>query len=291
MSGAPDGLARSIQVRLVQHAKGLGVDPNLVLTRYALERLLYRLSESPHVEQFALKGGLLLLAWLGEALRPTRDADLLSFGDLSVAALARIFVEVCEIDVEPDAMTFLADTVSVVTIRVGSDDGGYRVTIESRLGAARLRVQVDVGIGDVVTPETAWLHYPGLLDLPRPRLRAYSRESVMAEKLHAVVVLGAANSRMKDYFDLHGLLCQGAVSLGQLERAIAATFERRGTAVPSGVPVGLTDAFAREPSKQAQWKAFLAKNRLKAPRLEQVVADIRGEIAGTWRAVGEAGGR
>jgi hypothetical protein len=291
MSGGRDSLARSVQVRLTRHAKAIGVDPNLVLMRYAVERFLYRLSRSPHADSFVLKGALLLLVWLGETLRPTRDADLLGFGDLSEATLARIFGEVCAIEVQPDAMTFLADTVSVAPIRLESDYGGHRVTVQSRLGAARLRVQVDVGIGDIVTPEPAWLDYPGLLDLPRPRLRAYSRASVMAEKLHAMVVLGLANSRMKDYFDLHALLLENAVTPGDLERALSATFERRGTALPVGVPLGLTDEFARDPSKHAQWQAFLDKNRLEAPRLEQVVADIRGLIAGAWRTAGEVGSR
>jgi hypothetical protein len=291
MSGKRDGLARSVQVRLARHAKAIGVDPNLVLTRYAVERFLYRLSRSPHADRFVLKGALVLLAWLGETLLPTRDADLLGFGDLSEAALARIFDEVCEMEVEPDAMTFLADTVNVAPIRVESGYGGYRVTVQSRLGAARLRVQVDVGIGDIVVPEPAWLDYPGLLDLPRPRLRAYSRASVMAEKLHAMVVLGSANSRVKDYFDLHALLLENAVTAGELERALSATFERRGTALPNGVPLGLTDEFARDASKQTQWQAFLDKNRLEAPRLEQVVADIRGRIAGALRAAREAESR
>lgn len=289
MSSARDGLARSVQVRLARHAKAIGVDPNLVLTRYAVERFLYRLSQSPYADRFVLKGALLLLVWLGETLRPTRDADLLGFGDVSGAALAQIFGEVCAVDVEPDAMTFLADTVDVAPIRLESDYGGQRVTVQSRLGAARLRVQVDVGIGDVVTPQPVWLDYPGLLDLPGPRLRAYSRASVMAEKLHAIAVLGSANSRMKDYFDLHALMLENVVSTLELERAISATFERRRTAFPDGVPLGLTDEFARDVSKQAQWQAFLTKNRRRAPGLESVVADIRGLIESVQRVAGQAG--
>jgi predicted nucleotidyltransferase component of viral defense system len=291
MSGARDGLARSVQVRLARHAKAIGVDPNLVLARYAVERFLYRLSRSPHGDRFVLKGELLLLGWLGDTLRPTRDADLLGFGDLSDDALAQIFGEVCNATVEPDAMTFLADTVSVAPIRLEDEYGGHRVTLQSRLGAARLRVQVDVGIGDVVTPEPAWIDYPSLLDLPRPRLRAYSRASVMAEKLHAMVALGSANSRMKDYFDLHALLRENACDPGELERAIVATFERRRTAVPDGVPLGLSDAFARDAAKQTQWNAFLDKNRLEAPRLQHVVEEIRVLVAGALKAARMAGGR
>jgi len=289
MSGKRDGLARSVQMRIARHAKAIGVDPNLVLVRYAVERFLYRLSRSPHGDRFVLKGALLLLVWLGDTLRPTRDADLLAFGDLSGDGLAQIFGEICHVGVEPDAMTFLADTIRVAPIRLEDDYGGHRVTLQSRLGAARLRVQVDVGIGDIVTPEPAWLDYPSLLDLPRPRLRAYSRASVMAEKLHTVVVLGSVNSRMKDYFDLRALLRENALSPGELERALSATFERRRTALPAGVPTGLTDEFARDASKQSQWKAFLDKNRLEAPGLQEVVREIRDFIAGALRAARKSG--
>lgn len=167
MSSTRDGLAHSVQVRLVRHAKKNGVDPNLVLTRYAMERFLYRLSRSSHAERFVLKGALLLLVWLGEALRPTRDADLLGFGDLSEAALTRIFRDVCGVPVGADAMTYLADTVRVAPIRAEDDYGGQRVTLQARMGEARLSVQVDIGIGDVVTPAPEWLEYPSLLDLPR----------------------------------------------------------------------------------------------------------------------------
>lgn len=198
MSSARDGLARSVLARLARHAKDIGVDPNLVLTRYAMERFLYRLSRSLHAERFVLKGALLLLVWLGEALRPTRDADLLGFGDLSDAVLAGIFRDICGVTVDADAMTYLADTIRVEPIRAEDDYGGQRVTLQARLGAARLSVQVDIGIGDVVTPAPEWLEYPSLLDLPRPRLRAYPRETVIAEKLHAMEYLGLRNSRMKE---------------------------------------------------------------------------------------------
>ena len=136
MTGARDGLARSVQVRLARHAKTIGVDPNLVLTRYAVERFLYRLSRSPYAERFVLKGALLLLVWLGEALRPTRDADLLGFGDLSEASLAEIFRDVCGVQVDADGMTYLSDTVRVEPIRAEDDYGGQRVTLQARMGAA-----------------------------------------------------------------------------------------------------------------------------------------------------------
>ena len=279
MNSARDGLARSVQVRLARHAKTIGVDPNLVLTRYAVERFLYRLSRSPYADQFVLKGALLLLVWLGETIRPTRDADLLGFGDLSDDTLMQIFVEVCKVEVEQDAMTYYSDSVRLAPIRAEDAYGGRRITLQAGLGLARLRVQVDIGIGDVVTPAPEWLEYPSLLDLPRPRLRAYPRETVIAEKLHAMVFLGSRNSRMKDYFDLRALAREGVLDARLLGEAIAATFQRRGTALPVGVPLGLSDEFARNATKRAQWKAFLGKNRLDAPALDEVIVEIRDFVA------------
>jgi predicted nucleotidyltransferase component of viral defense system len=279
MTDPREGLARSVQVRLARHAREIGVDPNLVLTRYVVERFLYRLSRSPHAERFVLKGALLMLVWLGERLRPTSDADLLGFGELSEESLTRLLREVVDQEVEPDAVRFVPDSVRVEPIRAEDDYGGWRATLQARVGAARLTVQVDVGSGDAVTPAPEWLDYPGLLDLQRPRLRAYPRESVIAEKLHAIVLFGTRNSRMKDYFDLHALAREGKVDPAILADAIAATFERRATEVPAEVPVGLADSFANEPATQAQWKAFVARNRLKAPSLAEVVAEIRDLVS------------
>jgi hypothetical protein len=235
VTGAREGLARSVQVRLARHARAIGVDPNLVLTRYAVERFLYRLSRSAHADRFVLKGALLLLVWLGETLRPTRDADLLGFGELSDEALGAM---------------------------------------------SRLTVQLDIGIGDAVTPGPQWLEYPSLLeDLPRPRLRTYPRETVLAEKLHAMVFLGLRTSRMKDYFDVYALLREDAMDPTQLARAIAATFARRRTALPEGVSPALSNDFFDDPTKQAQWRAFLARNRIDGPTLQEVVVEIRTRLA------------
>jgi predicted nucleotidyltransferase component of viral defense system len=277
-----------VQVRLARHAKGIGVDPNFLLTRYAVERFLYRLSRSAHAQKFVLKGALLLIVWLGETLRPTRDADLLGFGELSDDALVKIFREICTVEVEPDAATFLPETVRVAPIREEDAYGGRRVTLHARVGAARLTVQVDVGIGDAVTSEPKWLEYPSLLDLPRPRLRAYPRETVIAEKLHAMVHLGVRTSRMKDYFDVRALLRE-EMDADLLARAIAATFRRRRTDLPEGVPAALSDGFATNAQKQAQWRAFLRKNRIDAPALEEVVADIRARLAAPLSKAREAG--
>lgn len=244
-----------------------------------MERFLYRLSRSSYAEQFVLKGALLLLAWIGETLRPTRDADLLGYGELSDDALRSIFREVCAVEVEPDAVTFLPGTVEVQAIRGDDAYGGRRVTLQARLGPARIRVRVDVGIGDAVVPGPQWLEYPSLLDLPRPRLRAYPRETVVAEKLHAMVLLGMRNSRMKDYFDVHALLREGGMETRRLAGAIASTFARRRTGVPEKLPAGLSDAFSEDAGHQIRWRAFLDKNRLQGPILADLIREIRDGLA------------
>jgi predicted nucleotidyltransferase component of viral defense system len=270
------GLAQSVQARLVAHAKKIGVDPNLVLVRYASERLLYRLSRSRYAERFILKGALLLLVWFGETVRPTRDADLLGFGDVSEEALRTVFAEICRIEVEPDGMTFDASSIRVDAIRPEDDYGGQRVALFGHLGPARLRVQVDVGIGDAVSPEPEWLDYPSLLDLPRPRLRAYRPETAIAEKVHAMVVLGAKNSRMRDFFDVHVLAVRESFDGDVLTRALRATFDRRNTKIPTELPLALTPAFADVEGKRAQWSAFLTRIQpsVAAEELEDVIRMI-----------------
>ncbi len=290
MSGEA-ALVQSVQARLLTHARAIGSDPNLVLTRYAVERFLYRLSRSPDAERFVLKGALLILAWLGDGLRPTRDADLLGFGELDDEALAGLFAAICSVDVQADGMQYLADSVRVAPIRAADAYGGQRVTLMAMLGPARLRVQVDVGIGDALVPAPGWLDYPSLLDLPRPRLRAYAPETVVAEKLHAVVVLGARNSRMKDYYDLHALIEAGILDASQLIDAITATFQRRGTLLPTAVPLGLDENFALDGARQAQWAAFLDRNRLDAPELGQVLDVLRQYLEPPLRTVCEQGGK
>lgn len=277
------GLSQSIQTRLIQHAKHVGVDPNLILTRYAIERLLYRLSRSEHAEQFILKGALLLLVWLGEGLRPTRDVDLLGFGDLSDDALAQVFRDLCALKVEADAMTYLADTISVATIRLDDAYGGRRVTLSSRLGNARLKVQVDVGIGDAINPAPTWLDYPSLLGLPQPRIRAYTPETVVAEKFHAMVLLGMRNTRMKDFFDVSVLARRMPFELETLAGSIRATFDRRETPVPQEPPLALSATFRQSAEKQQQWSAFVRNNGIedidtKFDDAVQIIGDLLGPV-------------
>jgi len=270
MSKHEDGLPTSIRAKLLNHAKKLGLEYNRVLERYALERYLYRLSKSPYADRFVLKGALLMLVWLGEAIRPTRDADLLGYGDLDKTALKQIFQEICRIAVEPDAIEFQPESVKVEDIRKNDPYGGRRVTLKSQLGNARIDVQVDVGIGDDIIPTPVWLNYPSLLDMPAARLRAYQPETSIAEKLHAMVVLGLPNSRMKDFFDIAALAEREQFDGEKLASAIKATFERRSTALPV-IPAAFTPEFAANPAKQQQWNVFLGTSGL----TDRVTLDTR----------------
>jgi Nucleotidyl transferase AbiEii toxin, Type IV TA system len=272
-------VAASIQARLLNRAKARGEEFNLVLTRYAIERFLYRLSLLPARENFLLKGALLFDLWFDVPHRPTRDADFLGFGPADTEALASTIHEVCGVAAD-DGMEFDSSSISIEEIRDDARYGGLRVRLVGRLGNARSTVQLDVGYGDAVTPGPEEIVYPTLLDdQPAPRLHVYPRAAVAAEKLEAIVSLGMANSRMKDYFDLRALAREGALDAQLFGDAIAATFQRRGTAVPINVPLGLSDEFAHDATKQRQWKAFLGKNRLDAPTLDEVLREVRRFVA------------
>jgi predicted nucleotidyltransferase component of viral defense system len=278
MNGRPEGLTHSVHARLIRHAKQIGADPNLVLARYAVERFLFRLSCSPHADRFVLKGALLLLAWLGESFRPTRDVDLLGLGEMSDESLVNIVRGICETPVAPDAMSYDPETIRIVAIRPDDVYGGRRVVLRGSLGSARLPVQIDVGLGDSITPEAEWLDYPSLIGLPSPRLRVYPPEVVVAEKLHAMVVLGSKNSRMRDFFDIHALADRRAFEGERLVRALRATFERRRTPVPDTAPLALTPEFAEVEGKRKQWRAFLERNRI-ATTVESLDAVVNGIAA------------
>jgi len=269
------GRAASIHARLLNRAKERDEDFNLLLTRYGIERFLYRLSQLPAREVLLLKGALLFDLWFDVPHRPTRDADFLGFGPQDADALATTMRDICRVAAD-DGMEFDPGSISVEEIREEARYGGLRVRLRGRLGNARVSLQLDVGYGDAVTPGPEEAAYPTLLDdMPAPRLRVYPRASVVAEKLEAIVSLGMGNSRMKDYFDLGAMAREGALDEKLLGEAIAATFGRRRTAVPDGSPLGLTDEFSRDATKLKQWEAFKTRNRLDAPELATVVREIR----------------
>lgn len=253
-------VSASVQARLLQLSRASKLSLQDLLERYCIERLLYRLSLSPHRSRFVLKGAMLLIVWgEGSSERVTRDADLLGFGDNSPAAVTATFRELCIIPVGDDGVDFEVESVAAEEIRAEQEYVGVRVTLRARVGNARIPVQADIGFGDAFTMEPVEIEFPSLLDLPRPVLRAYTRETALSEKFEAIVTLGERNTRMKDYFDVWLLSRRFDFEGGELAKAIAATFERRKTQIPEGVPVGLSETFATEPIKNSQWEAFWRK--------------------------------
>jgi predicted nucleotidyltransferase component of viral defense system len=258
----PINLAASVRQRLTNLAHQQHEDFQLVLTRYALERLLYRLSRSAHRDVFVLKGAMLFQLWADQPHRPTRDLDLLGCGDDSIPRFVKIFQEICDLPVAEDGLVFLAPSVQGERIKEDQEYAGLRLRMGCHLENARIPIQIDIGFGDVVMPAATDVTYPVLLDFPAPVLPAYSRESVVAEKFHAMVVLGIANSRMKDFYDLWVLARQFEFQGPLLCGAIHATFQRRRTAIPAAAPLALSSGFSRDPRKLVQWRAFLGKGKL-----------------------------
>jgi predicted nucleotidyltransferase component of viral defense system len=282
MPEKPRNVAASVRQRLLNLAHARGQPLDLLLTRYALERLLHRLSLSPHRKRFVLKGALLLTTWFDEPHRATRDLDLLGFGDPSDDALLSVFREVMLLAAD-DGVSFDVGKLQIAPIREGLEYGGSRLRTTAALAGARIPIVIDVGFGDAIEPGAEEIDLPVLLDMPSPQLRAYAPETVIAEKVHAMVILGLANSRMKDYYDVWMLLRKIELDPGRLRRAVEATFEQRSTPVPTIMPDGLSDAFAENPGKEAQWKAFVRNLSVPAPALLDVIADLRDSLSSVFK--------
>ena len=261
----------SVLARLLNLARQRGDEYNLLLNRFALERLLCRVAASPHAERFLLKGALLFSLWYDQPHRPTRDADLLGFGPDDAQTLIATFRDIAAIDLD-DGIAFDPQSVRVDSIRDDNRYGGLRVRLNGRIANVRCALQIDVGFGDAVTPEPQTVVFPALLDdLAAPMLKVYPVYTVIAEKYHAMTILGLANSRMKDFFDVATIARRTDLDGATLARAIGATFARRGSALPTHPPVALTSQFGEADAKQRQWQAFLRKGRIDAGTLAETV--------------------
>ena len=261
MADPKKDVAASIRQRLLNLAKERRENFDLMLVRYALERFLYRLSASRHSDRFLLKGALLFLVWGMNEHRPTRDADLLGFGANDLKTISGIFRDVCSMAFE-DGIVYDPTTVEAAEIAEDKAYVGARVTFRAVLAGARIPVQVDIGFGDAVTPEPVLIEYPVLLDAAPPKLRAYPVYTVIAEKFHAMVLLGEQNSRMKDFYDLWAISRRFELDPALIASAVAATFERRKTPLPESEPVALSRQFAESDAKKRLWQAFARRNGL-----------------------------
>lgn len=255
-------IAASVRARLTTLAKQQGDAVDRVFLRYAIERLLYRLAKSGYRDQFVLKGAMLFSLWAPVPYRSTGDLDLLGHGDPAPERMAAIFAAICSAAVDDDGAVYDAASVRAESVRDDEDYRGVRVSLTATLASARLAIQIDIGFGDAVTPGASDVDYPSLIGFPSPFLRAYPPETVVAEKLEALVSLSMRNSRMKDFFDLWVIAKTFMFDGPTLAAAVAATFERRGTALPQGAPVALTETFSNDAGKQSQWRAFLKRTTI-----------------------------
>ncbi len=265
--------AASIRARLLSLAQSKGEDYQRMLGRYAIERFLYRLGRSPYRDKFALKGATLFTLWTGQTHRPTKDLDLLGQGSSAIGEVEQTIRAICEIQ-EEDGLLF--DSASVEGTKIKEDDeyDGVRIKLLADLAGARIPMQIDIGFGDAVYPEPELASFPVLLPMEAPLIRAYPREASIAEKFHAMVVLDIRNSRMKDFYDIWFMANTWTFDMACLRNAILASFERRGSTIPTGVPFALTQDFLNDPQKKQQWSAFVSRLNPEdqAPSLEEVGA-------------------
>ncbi len=264
-------IAASVRQRLLNISRESGEDFNLILNRYAIERMLYRLSQSEWREQFLLKGAMLFSIWHDEPHRPTRDADFLGLVKPELDAITIIFKRLCLLEVEEDGVIFDPISISVEEIRENNAYEGIRVRTTGVLDGANISVQIDIGFGDIVTPDPEEIEIPTFLDQPAPKLKSYPIYTVIAEKFEATVKLGMINTRMKDFYDLWILIRKFELDGKILMEAIKATFKRRKTGIPTDIPIAFTSEFYEDETKKKQWAAFLAKNRINdRPSLAEV---------------------
>ena len=269
-------IAASIKSKLLTISKTRREDYNYLLTRYVGERLLYRLSQSPYQAQYVLKGATLFKVWHGEPHRATKDLDFLCSGNNEIEYLVNVYREICEIECVEDGIIFLPDSVTGELIKEDQEYEGVRIKLKGQLSKIEIPIQVDIGFGDAVTPNAEEVEIEPILNLPKPRLQIYPRETVIAEKFQAMVSLGISNSRIKDFYDIWFLCRNFEFSGSLLCEAINNTFYRRKTEIPNKEPLAFTEEFFNDTNKQKQWQAF--KNKLKIEHIPNSLSELINEI-------------
>ena len=284
---SPVNLADSVRQRLLNLARQRGEDFQVTLNNYLLERFLYRLSRSKVHDRFVLKGALLLRLWAEHPYRATLDLDLLRRGGTERQSMIADIRAICAAAVEPDGVEFDVHDLTLEPIREDQEYAGMRATFTGKLGNARMRLQVDIGVGDAVWPAPRKEAYPSMLEFPAPRVRTYSRAAVVAEKFEAMVVLGARNSRIKDFFDIHYLAENFPFDGTELAEAIRRTFARRKTPLPEEVPIGLTEEYWKQAGRDAQLRAFVRRARINAAasEVDRIAPMLRRFLLPPWKAL------
>ena len=286
MADGPKNMAASVKARLLAMSREEGRAFDLLLVRYALERLLFRLSISPHCENYILKGGMLVTQRLEHGNRETRDIDFLGFGADDEEAIKAIFAEIMSTET-CDGLVFDIENLATSTIRDEMEYGGIRLQTSAYLERTRVPVTLDIGFGDALADATQTIDYPSLLAMEQPKIRSYPPETVIAEKFQAIVALGLANGRMKDFYDLWSIPKSLKIERQALDAAIAATFERRDTPVPIERPVGLSAEMAEDDAAKQRWKAFIASLDLPLIELKQVIDEIWATLQPSCTKLGQ----
>jgi predicted nucleotidyltransferase component of viral defense system len=247
----------SVLARLRNTSKSNGAPFQQVLQQYAIERFLYRISKSRHAKSVILKGALLLKTIGIPTARPTLDIDMLRMGKADRGSLIALIKDCGTLEVEPDGLAFLADSVVAEEITKDSEYQGTRILMDARMGNVRLRIQVDFGVGDVIVPGPRMIEYPVFLGGDTIELLAYPVETSIAEKLQAMVTLGETNSRMKDFYDVWICASHLDFEREKLLKAVEATFKNRETDIPTDDFEVLTPGYAER--HLMQWNAFVKK--------------------------------
>ncbi len=253
----------SVRAKLTNKAEETNRPFSEILQYYAMERFLYRLSQTEHIDKFILKGALMFTVWQVPLRRTTMDIDLLGRLENQISKIESIIKDVCRQKVAPDGFIFDVATIKCQKIKEGADYEGVRVKFMGFLERARVSMQIDVGFGDAIYPKPQVIDYPVILDFPKPHLKGYPIETVIAEKFEAMVKLGSANSRMKDFYDLWLLIRQFDFEGESLARAIEKTFTHRKTVMPGKPPLFAEEIYNEESNRQVLWSTFLTKNKIK----------------------------
>lgn len=270
--------AASIRARLLNHTRLHGDDYQRVLTRYAIERLLFRLSQTEAANRYLLKGAMLFVTWPEHVFRPTGDLDLLGQGDSDTVTITELFTRICRVEAFEDGVVFDPNTLKVAQVREADKYQGIQLSLRAELAKAIIPVRVDIGFGDHVHPPAERQRFPSLLpDLPEVHILMYPRETVVAEKFEAMIRFGEANGRIKDFYDIWVATRVFTFDLPRLVAAIGGTLRRRGTAIPTEMPVGLSEMFATVAEGRGLWSGFLRRNppTLKPPHFVDLQKELR----------------
>jgi predicted nucleotidyltransferase component of viral defense system len=290
MVESPKNLAASVKQHLLNMARDQNRAFDILLVRFALERLLFRLSLSAYRDNYVLKGGMLVTQWLAHGNRETRDMDFLGFGEADAEAIKAIFAEIMSI-ASDDGLAFDTEALVASAIREEMEYGGIRLRTTTYLERTRIPVTLDIGFGDALAGSSDRIDYPSLLDMDRPSIRAYPPAAVIAEKFQAVVALGLANGRMKDFYDLWAIPRAMLIEGHALDAAIAATFERRATPVPGDRPVGLSETMAQDAEAQRRWRAYVDSLDLPTLDLAEVLDEVWALVAPSCARLTRNGGQ